>query len=220
MTIPRAVLLDLDGTLIDTVPFILACFRHALDGLGIRASRAELLAGIGTPLKAQLSQYARVPGDVERLVALYREYWRGHHDQMTRCFPGARETVAALAGAGHPLAVVTAKTEEGALLSLEHTGLLPFMRVLVGADSCARCKPDPEPVLLALERLGVEPERAAFLGDAVHDVAAARAAGVVALGAAWGATRAEALVAAGANRVLSDIAELPGALAELDRAAA
>jgi pyrophosphatase PpaX len=210
---PLCVLFDMDGTLVDTVPFILACVRHAFDGYGGGPTDSEWVAGIGTPLKLQLASFARRPEDVEPLLARYRDYWRANHDRLTRCFPGALETVAALATAGHPMGIVTAKTESSARRTLEHTGLLEHVGAVVGADSCERCKPFPDPVLLALARLGAVPERAVLLGDSVHDVAAARAAGVRALGAAWGAAPGEALAAEGAERVLADIRELPGALA-------
>lgn len=217
---PTAVLFDLDGTLIDTVPFILACVRHAFQGHGSGPTDAQWTAGIGTPLHLQLAQFARGPEEVPGLMVRYRQYWHEHHDEMTRPFPGVLETVSALSTAGHAMAVVTAKTEQSARHSLRHTGLLSFMGAVIGADSCARCKPHPEPVLLALERLGARADRAVLLGDAVHDVAAARAAGVPALAAAWGATAPGALLAEGAVRVLADIRQLPAALAELETAAA
>lgn len=216
---PRAaVLFDLDGTLVDTVPFILACVRHAFQGYGAGPTDAEWMAGIGTPLGIQLAQFARQPEDVPGLLERYRVFWNAHHDARTRTFPGARETVSALAAGGHPLAIVTAKTVHGAVRTLEHTGLLSFMGAVIGADSCARCKPHPDPVLLALERLGASPAGAVLLGDSSHDLAAARAAGVFALGAAWGVSTAESLRAAGAGRVLADVRELPGVLASMDEA--
>lgn len=220
MNAPPAVLFDLDGTLVDTVPFVLACVRHAFSGYGGGPTDAAWMAGMGTPLQTQLAQFARRSEDVDGLLRRYRAYWIEHHDQWTRCFPGALETVAALAAAGHRLAVVTAKTELGAQRTLEHTGLGRYMGAVIGADSCARSKPDPEPVLLALSRLGAAPSRAVLLGDATHDVIAATGAGVRALGASWGVSTGETLMAAGAATVLGDIRELPGVLAGLDAAAA
>ncbi len=217
---PAAVLFDLDGTLIDTVPFVLACQRHAFHGRSLAPTDAQWVAGMGTPLHVQMAEFAEGPEDVQALVARYRKFWNEHHDRMTRCFPGVLETVSALSAAGHPMGIVTAKTEHGALRSLRLTGLLPFLGAVVCADSCARCKPHPEPVLLALQRLGAPAERAVMLGDSVHDLVAARAAGVAPLAAGWGAVSSGELLAAGALRVLRDIRELPAVLAQLGAAAA
>src|SRR5574337_232578 len=143
-----AVLFDLDGTLVDTVPFILEAVRHAFAGYGTCPTDAEWIAGIGTPLRTQLASFARRPADVEPLFERYRAYWIEHHDARTRPFPGALDVVAALAAAGHPIGVVTAKIEQGAFRTLRHTGLLQHVQAVVGADSCANAKPHPEPVLL------------------------------------------------------------------------
>jgi len=210
----------MDGTLVDTVPFILACVHHTFEGYGSGPADSEWVAGIGTPLLDQLGSFARRAEDVAPLLERYRTYWRANHDRLTHCFPGARETVALLARAGHRMGIVTAKTESSARRTLVHTGLAEHMGTVVGADSCPRCKPFPDPVLLAMERLGAAPDRTVLLGDSVHDVAAAVAAGVTALAAAWGAAPGEALRAAGAARVLSDIRDLPGVLAAVEAAPA
>lgn len=216
---PRtAVLFDLDGTLVDTVPFILASVRHAFDGYGACPTDAEWIAGIGTPLRAQLASLARDPADVEPLFQRYRAFWLEHHDRETRCFPGAREVVADLAARGHPIGIVTAKIEQGALRTLGHVGLLPHVKVVIGADSCANAKPHPEPVLLALSRLGAEPRHAILVGDSPHDVAAAKAAGARAAAALWGACGRDALAAAGADWFLAGVGEVPALVAELERA--
>jgi pyrophosphatase PpaX len=217
---PLTVLFDLDGTLVDTVPFILACVHYAFEGYGSGPTDAEWSSTIGTPLQAQMALHARRPEDVDLLLKRYRTFWAEQHDRMTRCFPGALETVAGLAAGGHRLGVVTAKTSAGAWRTLRHTGLAEHIPVLVGADSCARCKPYPDPVFLALQQLGGTPERAAMLGDASHDLQAARAAGVCALGAGWGASTTEVLRAAGADQLLTDIRELPGVIAALFAVAA
>jgi pyrophosphatase PpaX len=210
---PIAILFDLDGTLVDTLPFILAAVRHAFDGYGSCPTEAEWTAGTGTPLRAQMASYVRRPEDVDALVQRYRTFWIEEHDRRTHAFPGVVETVAELARRGHPLGVVTAKTEHGAFRTLRHTGLLPFMRAVIGADTCARAKPDPEPVRVALARLGRAAGEAVLVGDATHDVAAARAAGVRAIGVAWGAASREALARAGADAILEGFHDLPALVA-------
>jgi pyrophosphatase PpaX len=210
-----AVLFDLDGTLVDTVPFILEAVRQAFEGYGTCPTDAEWIAGIGTPLRAQLASFARRPEDVEPLFDRYRGYWLAHHDERTRPFPGAVETVAALAAAGHPVGVVTAKIEQGAYRTLRHAGLLPHVGAVVGADSCANAKPHPEPVLLALARLGGEPARALLVGDSPHDIAAAKAAGALAAAALWGACGRDVLAAAGADFFLADVREVRALVATL-----
>jgi pyrophosphatase PpaX len=207
------VLFDLDGTLVDTVPFILEAVRHAFDGYGACPTDAEWIAGIGTPLRTQLASFARRPDDVQPLFDRYRTYWLANHDDRTRCFPGAVEVLAQLQGRGHPIGVVTAKIEQGAHRTLRHTGLLPYVQAVVGADSCANAKPHPEPVLLALSRLGCLPAGALLVGDSPHDVAAAKAAGCTAAAALWGACTREALAAAGADFFLEDVRDVPGLVA-------
>jgi pyrophosphatase PpaX len=202
---PIAVLFDLDGTLVDTVPFILEAVRNAFDGYGTCPTDAEWIAGIGTPLRTQLSSFARQPADVEELFQRYRAFWLTHHDERTRAFPGAVEALAALAGAGHPIGVVTAKIEQGAYRTLRHAGLLPHVGAVVGADSCANAKPHPEPVLLAAARLGVAASEALLVGDSPHDIAAAKAAGARAAAALWGACTRSALAAAGADYFLDHV---------------
>ena len=209
-------LFDLDGTLVDTVPFILEAVRSAFEGYGACPTDAEWIAGIGTPLRTQLASFARRPQDVETLFERYRTFWIAHHDERTRAFPGAVEVVRALSAAGHPIGVVTAKIEHGALRTLRHTGLLPYVQAVIGADSCAHAKPHPEPVLLALSRLGEPPGEALLVGDSPHDIAAAKAAGARAAAALWGACARQVLAAAGADFFLDDVRGLPALVASLE----
>jgi pyrophosphatase PpaX len=209
-----AVLLDLDGTLVDTVPFILAGVRHAFEGYGRCPTDAEWLAGVGTPLRTQLADFARSPEDVEAIFQRYRTYWRAHHDRLTHLFTGAGEAVRALRAAGHPLGVVTAKLEEGAERTLRHVGLWDAFDVVVGADTVARSKPDPMPVRHALTRLGRAPAEALMVGDAIHDLMAGRGAGTMTAGVLWGAAAREALAPL-ADHLLSDPSELVPLVARL-----
>jgi len=214
---PWAILLDLDGTLVDTVPFILASVRHAFEGRARRPTDAEWIAGIGTPLRVQLRAWCDGPADLEAVVARYREHQRANHDRMTRAYPGAVDAVRRLRERGHPIAIVTGKLCEPAARSLRHVGLAEYVDAVIGADACSAHKPDPGPVLLALERVGRAPAEALFVGDSAIDVLAGNAAGVVTVGATWGACTREALAAARPARLADEVAALPAIVADLAR---
>jgi len=214
---PVAVLFDLDGTLIDSIELILNSARHAFARSG-RATPAdeEWLAGVGMPLVAMFRQYATTDAEVDALVAGYREYQMEHHDRLVRCYDLVVETVDRLRARGHPLAVVTSKTGWLAKRGLEHVGLATHFDVIVGCDACQRHKPDPEPVHVALEQLGYEPDEAVFVGDSVHDMAAGNAAGVSTIAALWGPFTRETLAAARPSHYLERIADLPALIERIE----
>jgi pyrophosphatase PpaX len=210
---PPAVLFDLDGTLIDTIELLLSSARHAFDGWHRRRpTEQEWIAGIGTPLVEQLRAYAADEVEVALLLDRYRSYQREHHDRLTRCYDDVPGVVAALAERRHPLAVVTSKATPIANQSLAFVGLDEYFPVVVGFDETSRHKPDPEPVLRALERLGVSADRAVFVGDSPHDVHAGNAAGVTTVAALWGPFDRETLAVAGPDHFIECLADLPGLL--------
>jgi pyrophosphatase PpaX len=214
---PLAVLLDLDGTLVDSIDFILECVRYAFEGHpGRSPTEAEWTAEIGKPLRACFAPYARDDADMERLVGRYRTYQLDRFDALTRAFEDVPETVRALHAKGHPLAIVTGKNAATARRALELVGIDDLFPVVVGGDSCPGHKPDPEPVLLALALLGYPPDRAIFVGDSVHDMTAGRSAGVRTVAALWGASTPEMLEPAKPDYILASFSELPGLVDQLD----
>jgi len=211
---PVAVLFDLDGTLVDTVPFILAGVRHAFEGRALAPTDADWIAGIGTPLRDQLAPFAAGPDDVERLFQRYRAFWLAEHDRRTRLFPGADALVRTLATRGHPLAIITAKIEAGAERTLRHVGLRELFGSVVAADTVARAKPDPMGVHHALAQLDRTPAEALMIGDSPHDLAAGRGAGTATAGVLWGAASG-AVLAPLADRLLPAMADVLVAVEEL-----
>lgn len=202
-----AVLFDLDGTLVDTIALLLGAMRHAFTTCALPLPRdEEWVAGIGTPLVTQFRGFVAAEPQVAALVAAYRAYQREHHDRLTNCYGGILDLVRRLDAAGHPLAVVTSKSDELAHRALHWTGLAAHIHVVIGADSVARHKPDPEPVRVALARLAIAPADAVFVGDSPHDVASGNAAGVRTIGVTWGAFDAVALKAA--SVVVASVEEL------------
>ena len=119
-------------------------------------------------------------------MAEYRTFQHANLARETRCFPGVPAVLAELRRRGHPIALVTSKGDEIARRSLDVVELTPLFDTIVGADSCSRHKPDPEPVFVALERLGRPAAEALFVGDSPHDVASGNAAGVATAAVLWG----------------------------------
>ena len=183
----HAVLFDLDGTLIDSIDLIVNSARHAFEKCGHpMPTREEWIADLGLPLRTMFGRFIADESMMEQLVAGYREYQLANHDRLVRPYEEVASTLEALHGRGYELAVVTSKSEPLAKRGLAHVGLEGFFDVIVGLESCTRHKPDPEPVRTALDRLGIGPEAAAFVGDSPHDMVAGREAGVTTVAALWG----------------------------------
>ena len=182
-----AILFDLDGTLIDSIELILNSARYAFEKLERECpSNEEWLAGVGIPLFTMFARYARDEGEKAALIAAYREYQMEHHDRLIRCYDEVVDTVGELRSRGHELAIVTSKSEYLSLRALTQVGLARHIDTIVGCDASTRHKPDPEPVRIALHRLGCAPTDAIFVGDSIHDIRAGNAAGVRSAAALWG----------------------------------
>jgi pyrophosphatase PpaX len=180
-----AVLFDLDGTLIDSGAIILASFRHATQTVLRREiPDAELAALVGgSNIHDQMRSIDA--GQVDELVRVYREHNEPLHDEL-EAFEGIEHVLAELKREGRRLGIVTAKRRKTVELAFAVLPLERYFDVVVTSDMTERHKPDPEPVLTALERLGVEPAEAAFVGDSPFDVASGKAAGVFTVAVAWG----------------------------------
>jgi pyrophosphatase PpaX len=180
-------LFDLDGTLVDSVELIVNSARYAFVKLERDCpSDEEWLTGLGIPLVTMFRRYAKDEADTAALIAAYREYQLAHHDRLIRCYDGIVETVSALRQRGHEIGIVTSKSEYLALRALNQVGLSRHIDTIVGCDGSSRHKPDPEPVLIALRRLGYAGSEAIFVGDSIHDMLAGNAAGVRTAAALWG----------------------------------
>ncbi len=179
------VLFDLDGTLIDSGPMILASFRHAtVSVLGREIPDIDLVAAAGG---ATLEQQMRAfdAERVDELVAAYRAHNIPLHDDL-QCCVGMEVLLDELKAEGRRLGVVTAKRRKTVDLAFERLGIERYFDVVVTADDTTAHKPDPAPILLALDRLGARAEDAVYVGDSPFDVGAARAAGVYAVAVGWG----------------------------------
>ena len=192
----RAVLYDFDGTLADSTELIMRCYRHTMTThLGECPPDEAWLAGFGTPLETQIARFARNPEEHDAMLATYREHQDELHDVLLQPFPGAAETVAELERRGVALALVTSKLRRSTLRGMDLCGITRHFPVIITPEDVRNPKPHPEPVLAALERLGVDASEAVFVGDSPHDIAAGRAAGTRTAAARWGPFPLEALLA-------------------------
>lgn len=208
-----AILFDLDGTLLDSIDLILQSARHAFLGRqGPVPTDAEWLSRVGTPLSAAFKRYAKDDADVDALIAKYREFQLPNHDRLVRAYDGVVDTVRTLHEARHPMAIVTSKTETLARRGLDIVGLGSFFELIVGCDTCEFHKPDPRPVLLALERLRIAPGLAVFVGDSVFDMEAGNAAGVTTVAALWGPFSRAELEVTEPGHYLDRVVDLPALL--------
>lgn len=183
-------------------------------------TRELWLEGLGIPLRTQLAAHAKSSEQLEWMIARYRLFQGEHHDRMTLLYPGVAEVLASLRSAGHPMAIVTSKFHAGAVKALTHVACIEHFDVVIGGDSAEFAKPRPEPVLLALKRLGRDPGNALMIGDSPHDIRAGNAAGVETAAVLWGPFSRDQLVPASPTYWLSAIEDLPLLLAHKSEKAA
>jgi pyrophosphatase PpaX len=202
------VLLDLDGTVIDSVALIRESHRHAVRTvLGEDLADARLVANVGRPLIEQMRAFS--PERAEELLDAYREWNHAHTADLLLAYDGLEEALQTMRRAGIRLGVVTSKSHPTVDLAWR---VLPALEacfeVVVAAEDTERHKPDPEPVLLALERLAAGPERACYVGDSPFDLRAGRAAGVATIAVTWGFFARDELEAERPDLIVETPAEL------------
>ena len=202
-------LYDWDGTLVDSAEASFRCYTRLFASFGIAFGREEFERTYSP--NWQLTYAA---------VGLPREkwdeadtLWLEHYDrEVTSPLPGARETVVRLAEAGLQQGIVSSGDGHRVRRELASFGLAGYFGTIVCSGDTARRKPDPEPLLLALERLALPPGEAAYVGDSPEDVLMARAAGVFSVGIPGRFPNRQALRAASPDCVATSIEEAAGVL--------
>jgi pyrophosphatase PpaX len=200
------VLFDLDGTVVDSGAIILASMRHATrEVLGLEAGDAELLQAVGGPgLEAQMAAFA--PDQVDELVRVYRAHNEPLHDELEAC-EGMEDVILRLHGGGTRLGIVTAKRRSTVELAFRRLHVGHLFETVVGGDETERHKPDPEPLLEAARRLGVDPVDCAYVGDSPFDIRAAKAAHMYSVAVTWGRIHDRTLLEAEQPAAIVDTAD-------------
>ena len=181
----KAVMIDLDGTLLDTIPDLAAATNMMLEALGrpaydVSVVRTFVGKGIVNLIERALTGELDGKPDPEllaRAVPIYERCYTEVNGRYTTIYPGVREGLERLRANDMPLACVTNKSTRFTLPLLDLVGFSSYFRMVVAGDTLSRRKPDPAPLLHACEALGVEPREMVMIGDSVNDAQAARAAG-------------------------------------------
>jgi len=210
---PAALIFDLDGTLVDSVPDLAAAANRLLaelDRLPLATAEVAAMVGDGVGKLVERVLAARgIPTPPAPLVPRFVQLYDADIATRTRPYPGVVDGLAALAERGIALAVCTNKIGRSTHAVLAALDLQRYFRVVVSGDTLPQQKPDPAPLRFALDRLGVTATAAAMLGDHRNDVLAARAAGTAALFAGYGYGRAS-LGALEPDATIDHFADLPG----------
>ncbi len=191
----RAVIFDLDGTLVDTAPDLMAATNHTLALLQRRPiTMAELRSFIGQGAKALILRGFAATGDgIDEQTLAYTHaeflrYYEGNIAEASSAFPGAVALLERCKAAGFELGVCTNKTERYSVQLLNALDMAKYFRAIVGPDTINIAKPDPAPFFETLKRLGCNPADAIMVGDSETDILMARAAGVPVIAVTFGYT--------------------------------
>ena len=192
---PPAVVFDLDGTLADTAPDLIATLnvilaREGLPGIDYEEARDLIGAGARALIERGLRlSEAEVPAArLDRMFADFLAHYGAHICDQTRLFPGVIEALDGLAARGYRLAVCTNKMEAHSLLLIERLGIADRFAAICGRDTFPWFKPDPRHLTMTVERAGGDPARCILVGDSKTDVDTARAAGAGTIGVPFGYT--------------------------------
>jgi HAD superfamily hydrolase (TIGR01509 family) len=181
-----AVVFDMDGTLIDSLPVVLDRYRQTVEDLGGPSMTPDDILASFSIGRASLMLETLIgrPGVGAEAVAVYERHL-GAALEGIRAYPGIADTLRSLSAAV-PVGVFTAADTAAAELLLGATGLREWLGPVIGADRVPRSKPSPDGLLAVCSSLEVPPARVAYVGDGAADVLAARACGAVAVAVTWG----------------------------------
>lgn len=209
---PELILLDLDGTLVDSFPGITEALNEALAAFAAPPVDLEWVRQhVGRGARVLVTDAAAAADgsvDIDRLLEVFRSTYGALHLEKTPPIPGVDTTLRELA-ADSPLALVSNKPVDWSRDLIRHLGWAPLFAAVEGPETAGARKPDPAMVHRVLETLGVPPDRSLLVGDMEVDVATARAAGVPLVGVTSGARSEMELREAGAGVVLPDLTALP-----------
>jgi phosphoglycolate phosphatase len=213
----KAVLFDLDGTLVHSAPDLAAAVNCMLKDLGrVQEPLERVMAWVGNGMarlikRALTGQMEGEPDNelFERAIALFKKYYAANLSVLTRPYPGTMEALETLQARGFALGCVTNKPAQFTLPLLEQLHLAKYFGFVVSGDTTSVRKPDPAPLHHACEYFGIKASQATLIGDSANDVGAARAAGMSVICVSYGYNHGRDVRELRPDRVVDSLAELP-----------
>jgi len=217
---PKMVLIDVDGTLVDSVPDLAYCVDEMMDQLGMpRRGEAAVRQWVGNGVerltrRALINQLDGEPDETlyEKAMPIFMDLYAENTSKRSCLYPGVEEGIAYLKQAGYRLGCVTNKAEQFTVPLLTDLGIIDNFEIVVSGDTLPRKKPDPMPLLHAAEALGVTPAESMMLGDSMSDVKAARAAGFQIICMSYGYNHGVDIRDSEPDAVIDSMTELQGLL--------
>jgi phosphoglycolate phosphatase len=217
---PKMVLIDVDGTLVDSVPDLAYCVDEMMDQLGMpRRGEAAVRQWVGNGVerltrRALINQLDGEPDEAlfEKAIPIFMDLYAENTSKRSCLYPGVEEGVAYLKQAGYRLGCVTNKAEQFTVPLLTDLGIIDNFEIVVSGDTLPKKKPDPMPLLHAAEALGVTPGESMMLGDSMSDVKAARAAGFQIICMSYGYNHGVDIHDSNPDAVIDSMSELQGLL--------
>lgn len=206
---PSGIIFDLDGTLTDSKPGLLASLRHMHEAVGWPVpAEPQLLEWLGPPLVTVLAEAGRSPAEIDRAMLAFRARQAEGGLVDSSLYPGVEALLADLSAAGMPLAVATHKMQFDADTVIDHYGLRPHLRGVHGriADEVGHSKASV--IARAADSIGLPAAELVMVGDRVNDIASAHELGMPSIGVAYGYGGRAELEAAGATRIVDSVDEL------------
>jgi len=222
-TQPQMVLIDLDGTLIDSVPDLAYCVDALMAKLGLPArGEAKVRQWVGNGIerlvkRALLDQLDGEPDQalLDKALPIYLELYKENLSKRSRLYPGVKEGLQFLHDAGYKLGCITNKAAAYTEPLLKDLGIYDYFQIVVSGDTLPVKKPDPLPLLHAARFFKVEPSHALMVGDSISDVKAARAAGFQVICMSYGYNHGRDIHDAHPDAVIDSMVQLSGLLAKV-----
>ena len=217
---PKMVLIDVDGTLVDSVPDLAYCVDEMMKQLDMPVhGEAKVREWVGNGVerlvrRALIGQLEGEPDDAlfEKAYPIFMGLYAENTSKRSMLYPGVREGLDYLKSAGFQLGCVTNKAAQFTIPLLKDMGIHDDFEIVVSGDTLAKKKPDPMPLLHVAEHLGVTPGEATMIGDSVSDVKAARAAGFQIICMSYGYNHGVDIRDANPDAVIDSMTELKGLL--------